>query len=91
MAQPIFKAIKELLEAHDTWVTFEKALLEEYGYERSKGRNRRDFDQWVASVKTHQGATQAFLDFERHFSKLLEREQILVGVDKVLMFVKSVD
>ena len=38
VAQPIFKAIKELLEAHDLWVTFEKALLEAYGYERSKGR-----------------------------------------------------
>ena len=91
VAQPIFKAIKELLEAHDSWVTFEKALLEAYGYERSKGRDRRDFDQWVASAKTHQGATQAFLDFERRFSKLSEREQRLVGVDKVMLFVKLID
>ena len=37
--QPIFKAMKELLEAHDSWVTFEKALLEAYGYERSKGKD----------------------------------------------------
>ena len=91
VAQPILKDVKKLLEAHDSWVTFEKALLEAYGYERSKGRDRRDFDQWVASAKTHQGATQAFLDFDRHFSKLSEREQRLVGVDKFLLFVKSID
>ena len=89
--QPIFKAIKELQEAHDSWTTFERTLLEAYGYERSKGQDRHDFDQWVASAKNHQGATQAFLDFEHRFSQLSEREQRLVGVDKVLMFVKSVD
>ena len=33
--QPIFKAIKEFQEAHDSWPTFEKTLLEAYGYERS--------------------------------------------------------
>ena len=38
VAQPIFKDVKELLEAHDSWVTFDKTLLEAYGYERSKGR-----------------------------------------------------
>ena len=37
VAQPILKDVKKLLEAHDSWVTFEKALLEAYGYERSKG------------------------------------------------------
>ena len=91
VAQPIFKAIKELLDAHDSWVTFEKALSEAYGYEGPKGRGRREFDQWVASAKTHQGATQAFVDFERRFSQLLDREQRLVAVDKVLLFVKSID
>ena len=91
VAEPILKDVKKLLEAHDSWATFEKALLEEYGYERSKGRDRRDFDQWVASAKTHQGTMQAFLDFESHFSQISEREQRFVGVDKVLMFVKSID
>ena len=89
--QLIFKDVKELQEAHDSWPTFEKTLLEAYGYKRPKGRDRRDFDQWVASAKTHQGAMQAFLDFESRFSQLSEREQRLVGVDKVLMFVKSID
>ena len=91
VAQPIFKAIKELLEAHNSWVAFEKAQLEAYGYDRSKGQDRRDFDQWVASAKTDQGATQAFLDFECQFYQLSEWEQRLVGVDKVLLFVKSID
>ena len=91
VSQPIFKDVEELLEAHDSWATFEKALLEEYDYERLKGQDRRNFDQWVTSAKTHQGATQAFVDFEHHFSQLSEREQRLVGVDKVLMFVKSID
>ena len=37
VAQPIFKDVKELLEAHDSPVIFEKALLEAYGYKRPKG------------------------------------------------------
>ena len=37
--QLIFKDVKELQEAHDSWVTFEKALLEAYGYEILKGRD----------------------------------------------------
>ena len=65
VAQPIFKNVKELLEAHDSWATFEMALLKAYGYERTKGRGRHEFDQWVASTKTHQGAMQAFVDFKR--------------------------
>ena len=64
-------------------MTFKAALLEAYGYERPKERGWREFDKSVASAKTHQGATQAFLDFERRFSQLLEREQRLVEVDKV--------
>ena len=31
VAQPILKDVKKLLESHDSWVTFEKALLEAYG------------------------------------------------------------
>ena len=65
--------------------------MEAYGYERSKGRDRPEFDQWVALAKTYQGATQAFVDFEHRFSQLSEREQRLVGVYKVLLFVKSID
>ena len=60
VSQPIFEDVEELLQAHDSWAAFEKALLEKYGYERLKGRDRRNFDQWVTSAKTHQGVTQAF-------------------------------
>ena len=35
--------------------------------------------------------TEVFMEFERHFARLLGREQRLVGVDKVRMFLKSVD
>ena len=48
-------------------------------------------DEWVASEKTHQSATQAFLEFKHRFAQLSEREQRLVGEDKVLMFVRSSD
>ena len=34
---------------------------------------------------------KAFLEFERRLARLLEREQTLVRVDKVLLFVKSID
>ena len=45
----------------------------------------------MASAKIHHSATQAFLEFKRCFAELSEREQGLVGVDKVLMFVRSID
>ena len=63
VAEPIHKEVKELREAHDSWVTFEEALLEAYSYARPKGRGWREFDQWVTSAKTHQRGTQGFLDF----------------------------
>ena len=56
-----------------------------------KSRGRCDFDRWVASAKTHRGAMKAFKEFERCFTRLPEREQRLVGVDKVQLFVKSID
>ena len=52
---------------------------------------RRDFDQWVASTKTYRGATKAFREFERCFARLPEREQRLVGADKVLLFMRSIE
>ena len=56
-----------------------------------KGRGWAEFEQWVASMKIHQSTTQAFLEFERCFAQLSEREQRLVRVDNVLMFVRSID
>ena len=56
-----------------------------------KSRNRHDFDQWVASAKTHRGAAKAFQEFGRRFARPPEREERLVGADKVLLFVRSFD
>ena len=56
-----------------------------------KGRGWAEFEQWVASMKIHQSTTQAFLEFERCFAQLSEREQRSVRMDKVLMFLRSID
>ena len=85
------ESIHKIRQQNPTWGSFEEALREAYDYERPKGRHRREFDEWVASEKTHQSATQAFLEFEHRFARLSEREQRLVGEDKVLMFVRSID
>ena len=42
-------------------------------------------------AKTHRGAMKAFKEFERRFARLPEREQRLMGADKVLLFVRSID
>ena len=83
--------IHKIRQQNPTWGSFEEALREAYDYERSKGRDRREFDEWVALEKTHQSATQAFLEFKHRFARLSEREQRLVGMDKVLMFVRLSD
>ena len=85
------ESIHGIRQQNPTWGSFEEALREAYDYERPKGQGRGEFEQWVASTKIHQSASQAFLEFEHHFSQLLPREQWLVGVDKVLMFVRSID
>ena len=85
------ESIHKIQQQNPTWGSFEEALREAYDYERPKGRDRREFDEWVASEKTHQSATQAFLEFEHRFARLSVREQRLVGEDKVLMFVRSID
>ena len=62
VAPRIYTEVKELGEAHSLWEVFEDALWRAYN-KPSKSRNRRDFDPWVASAKTHRGATKAFQEF----------------------------
>ena len=45
----------------------------------------------MPSEKTHRGATKAFLEFRRCFAQLTEWEKRLVGVDKVLLFIRWID
>ena len=47
------ESIHKIRQQNPTWGSFEEALREAYDYERSKGRDRREFDEWVASEKTH--------------------------------------
>ena len=82
---------KRLKKSHDSWESLKKALLEKYDYQESKGRGHGEFDQWVTSSKTNQSARHTFLECERRFAQLSLWDQRLVGVDKVLMFVKSID
>ena len=85
------ESIHEIRQQNPTWGSFEEALREAYDYERPKGRGRGEFEQWVASAKIHQSATQAFLEFECRFGKLSGQEQQLVGVNKLQMFVLLID
>ena len=89
-APRVYKEVKELGEAHSSWESFERGLWRAYS-KPPKSRNRRDFDQWVAFSKTHLGAAKAFHEFGRRLAQLPEREQRLVGADKVLLFVRSID
>ena len=89
-APRIYTKVKELREAYSSWGTFKEALLRAYG-EPLRSQNRCDFDRWVASAKTHRGAMNAFLQFEQRFARLPEREQRLVGAEKFLLFVRSID
>ena len=86
----IYAEVKELAEALYSWEVFGEALWQTYG-DPPRSRNRRNFDHWVASAKTHHGAVKAFQEFGRRFARLPVREQRLVGADKVLLFVRSID
>ena len=70
--------IHKIRQQNSTWGSFEEALREAYDYKRSKGQDRRKFDEWVASEKTHRSATQAFLEFEHRLARLSEWELRLV-------------
>ena len=59
--------VKKLREAHESWESFEGALLEAYGYKKLEGQSRQEFDQWVVSVKPRHSATEAFREFELRF------------------------
>ena len=85
------ESIHGIRQQNPTWGSFEEALREAYDYERPKGWGRGEFEQWVASAKIHQRERQSFLEFERHFVQFLEHEQRFVGVDKVLIFVRSIN
>ena len=38
----IHEEVRELQGAHESWVSFEEALLEAYGYEKPEGQGQRD-------------------------------------------------
>ena len=63
-----YEEIKERREAHESWESFEGALLEAYGYAEPEGRGQHEFDPWVASVRRHQNTMEAFREFARRFS-----------------------
>ena len=79
VAEPIYEEMKELQEAHISWRSFEEALREAYGYKELKGQSLHKFNQWVSSMKTHQSAMDAFVEFECRFAQLTELDQRLVG------------
>ena len=85
-----YEEVKELQEAHESWESFEGALMEAYGCAESEVRGRREFDRWVASARRHRNAMEAFREFEDRFSQLSEWERRSVGADKVLLFLKTV-
>ena len=39
-----YEEVKELRKAHESWESFEGALLEAYGYAEPEGRGRHEFD-----------------------------------------------
>ena len=53
--------------------------------------DRREFDLWVSSVKAPRSKMEAFWEFDYRFSQLTDRDQELVGADKVPLFLKSVN
>ena len=89
-AESKYKWVKELREAHESWESFEGALLEAHGYAAAEERGRREFDRWVTATKRHRNAMEAFRLFEGRFSQLSEWERRSVGADKVLLFLKTV-
>jgi hypothetical protein len=90
VADPIHVEVKELRNAHESWESFEGALLEACGYAKPEGRRRREFDQWVASARRYRNVMDAFREFECRFSQLSESDRRLVGADKDRLFFKTV-
>ena len=73
-AVSVHKEVTELREAHESWESFEGALLEAYGHAEPEGRGQQEFERWVASARRHRSAMEAFREFEGHFAQLSEWE-----------------
>ena len=82
----IVSVMENMLKARDR-----EAFINEARYKEPKRCSLYEFNQWVSSMKTHHSAMHAFVEFECRFAQLSERDQRLVGDDKVLMFVKSIN
>ena len=83
VSEMIYEEMKELQVAHNSWGSFQETLGE--------ACSLYEFNQWVSSLKTHQSVMHAFIEFESLFAKLSEWDQRLVGVNKVLVFVNSIN
>ena len=82
----IVSVVENMLKARDR-----EAFINEARYKEPKRCSLYEFNQWVSSMKTHHSAMHAFVEFECRFAQLSELDQRLVGEDKVLMFVKSIN
>ena len=82
----IVSVVETMLKARDR-----EAFINEARYKDPKRCNLYEFKQWVSSTKNHQSAMHAFVEFECCFAQLSKLDQRLVGDDKVLMFVKSIN
>ena len=84
-------SIHEIRQQHPTWAAFEEALKLAYSIEDTSEATPWGFEDWVEAPKKGMKVLEVFTDFERHFGRLSARDQTILMLDKVAMFLRAVD
>ena len=73
-----------------TWAAFEEALKTTYAIEYSSKATRRGFEDWVETPYKGQKVLDVFSTFESRFGRVSARDQAILVLDKVIMFLRVV-
>ena len=78
-------SIHGIHQQHPTWETFEEAI------EDSSKATRRGFEDWVETPDKGVKVLSVFSALESRIGRLSMRDQAILSLDKVIMFLRAVD
>ena len=87
----LYSRVLELQETNPEWSSFERSLLEEYGFGDSSRMTKKDLMDWVESSNKELSASATLHEFEQRFDRLPALDKTILDSNKVLLFIKSVD
>ena len=84
-------SIHGIQQQNPMWEVFEEALKTTFAIEDSSKPTQGGFKDWVETSDKGLKVLDVFSAFESRFGRLSARDQAILALDKVIMFLRAVD